>query len=36
MADWKRFVPAALFVFGWLLTLSAERQQASALDRPVG
>lgn len=35
MADWKRFIPAALFVGGWLLTLSAERQQAAVLDQPL-
>jgi EpsI family protein len=35
MADWKRFGPAALFAFGWLLTLSAERQQAAVLAQPL-
>lgn len=35
MADWKRLIPAALFVCGWLLTLSAERQQAAVLDQPL-
>lgn len=35
MAESKRFIPAALFLCGWLLTLSAERQQAASLDRPL-
>lgn len=35
MADWKRFGPSALFAFGWLLTLSAERQQAAVLAQPL-
>lgn len=35
MADWKRLTPAALFLCGWLLTLSAERQQAAVLDQPL-
>ncbi len=35
MAEWKRFVPAGLFALGYLLTLSAQRQQAAMLDRPL-
>lgn len=35
MADWKRLTPATLFLCGWLLTLSAERQQAAVLDQPL-
>lgn len=35
MLKWKGFVPAVLFCLGYLLTLSAERQHAAALDRPL-